>query len=449
MPLNNSFERYTKKVFHLAQSLSLLNDTRKRPRIETQDIVWAYYLGSALRMKAISTIEEEIGQGVLKRKVKQSISDDTFGYGLDHLDPQSLQEVWYSLLKRTKRNGMLRNSPFHDYIVGVFDGIETFSSYKRHCDNCLTRKVLKKMPDQKEKVEVIQYYHQAVVLILVGYDFPIPLGLEMIRKGENEVNCALRLLKRIVNHLGVRFLDIVICDALYCNPNFFKGCEKSGIYAGAVLKCNQENLLESALSQKKITQPVIEKKTREEELELWDFPSVFWDTADTDARVIWADRKVWELSEEGEEGEEGEKNQTHQGNPGDSRGASGKPGKWVNRSNVFAFSTGIKQLPSKVVYAIGRHRWDIDAKLFMDMTKHWYLKHKTLHFPGAYENMLSIKLMAYMVFMFFFFRHINSRRKKKIKSYIQMARMLYRYACASCANLDSEYPEYPEYDLLE
>jgi len=60
--------------------------------------------------------------------------------------------------------------------------------------------------------------------------------------------------------------------------------------------------------------------------------------------------------------------------------------------------------------------------------------------------MLSIKLMAYMVFMFFFFRHINSRRKKKIKSYIQMARMLYRHACASCANLDSEYPEY---DLLE
>lgn len=417
--------------------LSFLKDTRKKPKIEIQDIVGGYYLGSVLRMKAISTIEEEIGQGILKGRVKQSISDDTFGYGLDHLEPESLQEVWYMLAKRAKRNGMLRDSPFHDYIVGVFDGIETFSSYKRHCDSCLTRKVLKKMPDQEEKVEVIQYYHRAVVLILVGYDFPIPLGLEMMRKGEDEVNCALRLLKRIVNHLGVRFLDIVICDALYCNPNFFKECEKLEIVPGAVLKCNQENLLESALAQKKITNPVLEKKTTQEELKLWDFPSVFWDTADTDVRVIWADRKVWEVgevSEVGKVGEVGEKDQTNQGNPGGASGKpgkSGKSGKWVFKKNVFAFSKKINHLPSRVVYAIGRHRWDIDARIFMDMTTHWHLKHKTLHFSDAYENMLSLRLIAYMVFMFFFFRHINSRRKKKIKSYIQMVRMLYRDACVN------------------
>jgi hypothetical protein len=67
----------------------------------------------------------------------------------------------------------------------------------------------------------------------------------------------------------------------------------------------------------------------------------------------------------------------------------------------------------------------------MDMVKHWHLKHKTLHFTNAYENMLSIRLIAYFVFMFFFHRHINSRRKEKIKSYIKMARMLYRSACAN------------------
>ena len=402
----------------------MLEDNRKAPDIDIKNIFMAYYFGSALRMKATSTIEEETRNGVLKKRVK-GISDDTIGYGLDHLDVESIQEVWYMLGRRAKRNGMLRDSPFHDYIVGVLDGIETFSSYKMECDNCLTRKVLKKMPGQEEKVEVIQYYHRAVVLTLVGYDFPIPLGLEMMRKGEDEVNCALRLLTRIVNHLGVRFLDIVICDALYCNPNFFKECEKLGINAGAVLKCNQENLLESALAQKKITKPVLEEKATQEELKLWDFPSVFWDTADTDVRVIWADRKVWEKSEDSQNNRER---------------SSGKSGQWVDKKNVFAFSKEINHLPSKVVYAIGRHRWDIDAKLFMDMTTHWHLKHKTLHFTRAYENMLSIRLMAHMVFMFFFYRHINSRRKEKIKSYIQMVRMLYRDACA---NLE------PEIILLE
>ena len=40
------------------------------------------------------------------------------------------------LARRAKRNGMLRDSPFHDYIVGVLDGIETFSSYKKQFGKC-------------------------------------------------------------------------------------------------------------------------------------------------------------------------------------------------------------------------------------------------------------------------------------------------------------------------
>jgi len=284
-----SFEKYSAKVFGLGHFLSLLKDNRKAPDIDIQNIFMGYFLGSALRMKATSTIEEETRDGVLKKRVGD-ISDDTIGYGLDHLDVESIQKGWYMLARRAKRNGMLRNNPFHDYIVGVFDGIETYSSYSehRHCDRCLSREV------ETNRGKKIQYYHRVVVLTLVGYDFPIPIGLEMMKKGEDEVNCALRLLKRIVENLGIRFLDIVICDALYCTPNFFKECKKLSIHAGAVLKKNQENLLESARSQKKATKPVLESETDKEKLKLWDFGEVFWDTADQDVRVLWADREVWE-----------------------------------------------------------------------------------------------------------------------------------------------------------
>jgi len=114
-----------------------------------------------------------------------------------------------------------------------------------------------------------------------------------------------------------------------------------------------------------------------------------------------------------------------------------KTWKWEKKKKVFVFSEKINYLPSEVVYSIGRHRWDIDATLFMDMAKNWHLKHKTLHFENAYENMLSIRLISYILFMFFHIRHINSRRKNqnKIKSYIEMARVLYRSACC---NLESE-----------
>jgi hypothetical protein len=423
LSLIHSFEKYSAKVFRLANSLSSLEDTRKEPKVDIKNLFLGYFFGTVLRRKATSTIEEEVREGVLKKRVK-GVSDDTFGYGLNHLKTESLQNVWYMLARRAKRNGMFRNNSFHDYIVGVLDGIETYSSYNRTCDNCLTRKVLRKDPVTKEEVEMTQYYHRAVVLTLVGYDFPIPVGLEMMRKGEDEINCALRLLKRIVNNLGVRFLDIVMCDALYCTPNFFRECQRLGIHAGSVLKENQKNLLDSARAQTISTKPVIEEKSDDEELKLWDLQSVFWDTADTDVRVIWAERKVWE------------RDPMKQG----SQGNRDKLFHWVKKKNVFVFSEEINHLPPKVVYRIGRHRWDIDANIFMDMVKHWHLKHKTLHFTHAYENMLSIRLIAYMVFMFFFHRHINSRRKEKYKSFIKMARMLYRSACENPA---------PETILLE
>lgn len=401
MSLIYSFEKYCFKVFRLAAFLGLLEDARKGPDIDIKNIVLGCLYAAALRIKAISAIEEETREGVLKKRI-EPISDDTIAYGLEHLVTQSLQLGWYMLAKWAKRNGMLRLNSFHDYIVGVLDGIETYSSYKRHCDNCLTRKVTTK------KGEKTQYYHKSVVLTLVGYDFPIPIGLEMIRKGENEVSCGLRLLHRIVENLGKRFLDILIADAFYCTPHFFEECEEMGIIPGAVLKENQENLLESAKAQKKISQPVICQEDDKEKLQLWDMKGILWETADRDVRVIWADREVLERDE-----------------------YESKTWKWEKKKKVFVFSETINHLPSKVVYSIGRHRWDIDAKLFMDMVKHWHLKHKTLHFVNAYENMLSIRLISYLPFMFFQVRHINSRRKNqnKIKSYIEMARMLYRSAC--------------------
>jgi len=395
-----NFEKYTSKVFKMGHFLSLLDDERRKPGINIKNIFLGCYYGSAFRIRATSTIEDETQDGVLHKRIG-SISDDTIGYGLDNLKVSSVQDGWYMISKIAKRNGMLRGSPFHDHIVGVFDGIETYKSYKRTCKRCLTRKI-----DTKEGKKV-QYYHREVVLTLVGYDFPIPIGLEMMRKGEDEVSCALRLLKRVIKNLGVRFFDIAICDAIYCTPRFFKECENLGVIPGAVLKNNQEDLLESAKSQIKLTAPVIEKTSKVEKFKLWDLKEVYWYTADKDVRVIWAEREVWEIDEESKD----------------------KSYHWAKRKKVFAFSKKIDHLPTDVVYSIGNHRWDIDAKAFMDMVKHWHLKHKTLHFDRAYENMLSIRLISYTLFMFFFFRHINSRRKNKIEKYITMARMLYRSAC--------------------
>jgi hypothetical protein len=402
-----SFERYCRKVFKLNNFLDSLVDQRQEPDINIRNIVCASLFGSALRIKAFSAIEEECKKGILQKRTGE-ISDDTFGYGLDFLSTASLQKGWMQMLKIMKRNGMLRNNDFHDWIVGVLDGIETISSYDRHCDRCLTRTVT------VDKKKVTQYYHRMVVLIIVGYEFPIPIGLEMLRPGEDEVSCGINLLKRLTKALGVRFLDLVIGDALYCTPRFFEECRAMKLKAGAVLKDNQKDLLLTAQAQLKLQEPISCKTEEKEKIQFWDLAEVDWYTAGKNVRVIWAEREV--LQHEGK--------------------GKNKKLMWVPKRKVFAFCQDTAPLPANIAYAMGDHRWDIDASLFQDMVRNWHIKHPTLHFENAYENMLIIRLLAYFLFMFYLHRHINARRKHEMISSLQMARILYRSACE---NLQPKY----------
>jgi hypothetical protein len=372
------------------------------------------------------------------------------------------------LSKKAKRNGVfrkdvLKNSPLCDYIVGVMDCIEVYSSYNIECDHCLTRRV------QTTQGEKIQYYHRVVVLTIVGFDFPFPIGLEMIKPGEDEVSCGLRLLKRLVSHLGKRFFDILIGDAGYCTPRFFEECRKIGIIPGAVLKDNQENLLLSAQAQKKSSEPILQQDGKRERSKVWDFPEVCWYTADKDVRVIYAEREVLEknyhivkkkkkkkrkpptnkrLPKKDDQKKKSKKEKLstkdliaktgHLDKKERKRKRAQK--KWVKKKRVYVFSKELDHLSSETIYNVGIRRWDIDADLFMDMTQHWHLKNKTLHIESAYENMLSLRFISYMLFMCFFTRLINSRRKNQIDSPLAMARILYRSACQNLM---------PEYVLLE
>lgn len=460
--LISSFENYSNKVFGIGNLLDLLKDSREDPQISIGKIFMACYYGFSFRLKSFFSIEEESRYGNLRRRVGP-ISDDTLSYGLAHLCPESLQALWTMVSKKAKRNGMFRNSPFCDYIVGVIDLIEVYSSYNIECDHCLKRRV------QTSQGEKIQYYHRVAVLTIVGFDFPFPIGLEMMKPGEDEVSCGLRLLERLVSNLGRRFLDILIGDAGYCTPRFFKGCSKLGIIPGAVLKDNQENLLESAEAQMKGSEPTLQQDGKRERVKVWDLNSVCWDTADDDVRVIYAQREVLEKNYHIAKQKKKKKRKPPANKrvpKKDDRKITAKKEKlstkdvlaktahlnkkerkrerakkeWVEKKRVYVFSKELDHLPTEIIYNVGIHRWDIDADLFMNMTKHWHLKHKALHLENAYENMLRLRFISYALFMSFFTRLINSRRKNKISSPLAMARILYGSACENLL---------PEYVLLE
>ena len=399
------FETYAFKVYKLPSFWGGLEDGRVDPKIDIHQIVKGLIYGSSRRLKAISEIERECKEGVLKERVGP-ISDDTFGYGLEHVDSMFIHDAWMKIGKIIKRNGVIRNSAHGGLIVAILDGIETMSSYSRSCDRCLQRKITRNGQTQRH------YSPRMVVLSLSGFDHPIPLALEQMKPGEGEVDCAIRLLERVVRYLGRRFVDVVIGDALFCTPAFFNSCKKLGLSAGSVLKDNQDALLQESEALKRMSDPIYSKITEKEEILLWDLKAIDWVTADCDIRVIWADRKEYIVKQHGK------KRIAH----------------LEEKRNVFAFSKDLDDKDARLLYRIGRHRQDIDSALFQDLTQNCFLKHPALHYGNAYENLLILRIIGFLLIALFFHRHINSRRIHLVSSPSLIVKQIY------CSMIESRAP---------
>ena len=85
------------------------------------------------------------------------------------LDLDGLRVILGRMYKRLNRNKVLQ--AFRGHRLAVVDGHEINASYRRHCPQCLTRRI---SVNGKER---IQYYHRAVILQLVGPGFRRSLTL--------------------------------------------------------------------------------------------------------------------------------------------------------------------------------------------------------------------------------------------------------------------------------
>jgi hypothetical protein len=116
------------------------------------------------------------------------------------------------IVRRLKRNGVLRSDWSRGLAVAAVDGIEIYSSFVRCCDACMERELQHKVNGEMQTG--IQYYHRIAVVAVVSTPFPIPLGLRFQKNGEGEVACASALLRDLDHQLGRRFLDVLVDDAL-------------------------------------------------------------------------------------------------------------------------------------------------------------------------------------------------------------------------------------------
>lgn len=201
-------------------------------------------LGSVLKLDQLLADSPVAFRTLLGLPRGQGISDDAFADALQASGPRMLRPLLSIMgtreLQRWKagryRQAVLSRrilaiSPHHHWlasrVVVAIDGHELFAGEHHHCPRCLTRKKTKKVHGQD--VEVVEYYHRAVVAQLVGTHPATVLEFEELRPGDNELKAAYRLMIKLGRLYGNQ-IDILVADALYDGQPFRALCSKLGYH---------------------------------------------------------------------------------------------------------------------------------------------------------------------------------------------------------------------------
>ena|SRR5579863_5873838 len=257
-----------------------------------------------------------------------------------------------------------------------------FPSRKRHCAECLQRKVT------VEGKEVIEYYHRGVVCHLVGYDTALPLDVEMLRPGEGEVAAACRLLKRVFANYS-RFFDAVLGDALYCEAGFFNFCLQHRKDVVAVLKGDDRQLKRDA--ELRFSQMAPQTWTaNNRQAQAWDLDGFTTMTGvDHPIRVLHSHEEWMERSR--------------------------VAGVWVSEKQTsdwwWATTVTVNRLPAQQLWKAGHSRWDIENDDFNTLSRSWGLDHCFKHTPRAILNFVLTILVVHVLLQSFYIRNLKPTRR--------------------------------------
>lgn len=403
------FEAYLDKVFDFSARVAAMPEGRQYARHPWRKVWDAVFLGAAVQIPNVHRLEAECRQGVLAQRIG-ALSEDTMGYALARQDPARAFALGCEVARRLKRNGVLHSDWARGRIVAAVDGIEICSSFYRCCDACMEREIEHKVDGQKRKDT--QYYHRIVAVVLVSTPFPVPLGIRFQENGETEVACADALLRELDLHLGRRFLDVVVADALYLQQGFVNTAEGLNLQWVITLKENQPELLAEA---ERLTSEGGAEATlsnAQGEVQLWHAPEVYWPVADRSLRVVKTfrlqkTRRVQVIRDETTKKKKKTKQAVQQ-----------------ESANYYASNLELGSIPPVFIDQLGRSRWRVDTEVFQTLTTQAHLKHPSVHQARALVVLTMIRVLAYTLALVFYHRQVLSHACRTAPTFSEMARLL-------------------------
>jgi len=264
-------------------------------------------------------------------------------------------------------------------IALVIDGHESHSSHRQRCPGCLERRV------QTKNGVKVEYYHRHVTAMLLGHGIQLLLDAEPQEAGENEVSAALRLMSRVCKHYP-RAFDVVLADALYTEPRFYKHVLGLGKHLVTVLKENQPTLLEEARTLLGIGRPTISGPEGEiwdgEGFRLSDIPCQFRVVRTREIRTV---RRQLTKQEEESESE------------------------WL-----WLTSLSPQEADGATIAALGHSRWSIENQGFNECVNRWHADHVYKHDPRAMTAFWLLCMVAFNLFQAFFARNLKPEYRRRI-----------------------------------
>jgi hypothetical protein len=384
------------KVYGILPALAKLRDGRRRPIIPTADVVYSLFFGALLRVRSLNALEGRLMrpgfQRLLGRRAtpeQKTFSADTVTRVLQSLETEPLHSLLPKVIHQAERKKLFRTGPLHARRVVALDGWEMFSSEKRSCPEYLDREVT------RSGATVVQYYHRAVVALLIHESANLVLDIELLRSAdvrqrqgvatdahEGEQTAALRLIDRLHETYG-EWLDLFVLDALYPNGTVLTKLDQLGHGAVITVKKETDEPFKDAifLTAGKSPDHCWDDPIRMESARAWDVDEI--ETLDTfrgKLRVVQV--KV---------------------------AKNGAEETW----SAVVLGKHARQLPASVIHGIHRSRWTIENTAFNQWTQQRNASHVFHHQPNAIRALLLILILAFNLTALFVHRRLRQPRASK------------------------------------
>ena len=348
--------------FDLRGHARQMSDARSQPEISPASVFLALFHALVFRLPSFQQLDTELSHSYLQNWIgaERPFHDDVLRYSLCSFNLEPLEQTLVDIARRLKRRKALDVGRVQGHLVAALDGIEVLSSFSRHCESCLQRRVT--LQDETGQCfERLQYYHRAVGCQIINSAVKPFLAVEWLRPGEGEDKAALRLLARLPGLYGSRFFDILLLDSLYAQAPVLKLAQQIGWDLVISLKQEKRDLYQDAwgLFQARGPDQTFTERQASKiyEVCLWEeFGLPFSRDHPQPLRVVRTREEVTE---------------THYRADKKQKETTSHEWLWLTTlGSVWA---------APVVRRLGHDRWKNENNGWMDLTQHWAFKHGFLH----------------------------------------------------------------------